>query len=41
MAVGTGGGQYPSPIFCPSKKVKNLKNTTYKKVYSNKAKIGS
>ena len=39
MAVGTGGAIAP-PIFCQPKKIKSLKITTYKSVYSNKDKIG-
>ena len=43
MAVGTGGrGDCPPPpIFCPTKKFKSIKTTTYKSVYRNKAKICS
>ena len=43
MAVGTGGGgggNCPLNIL-PDKKIKSLKITTYKHVYSNKAKICS
>ena len=43
MAVGTGGAGgaiAPPPIFCQPKKIKSLKITTYKSVYSNKDKIG-
>ena len=36
---GAGGAIAP-PIFCQPKKIKSLKITTYKSVYSNKAKIG-
>ena len=42
MAVGTGvGGQLPPPqYFANQKKIKSLKITSYKSVYSNKDKIG-
>ena len=46
MAVGTwegggseGGGAIPPPIFCQPNKIKSLKITIYKSVYSNKGKI--
>ena len=44
MAVGTGGGEQgggrncPPPNILPAKKFKSVKITTYKHVYSNKAK---
>ena len=46
MAVGTGVGRgrgaiAPLPIFCQPKKLKRLKITTYKSVYSNKAELSS
>ena len=44
MAVGTGGEGVtiaPPPIFWQPQKIKNLKITTYKSVYSNKVKIDS
>ena len=31
----------PPPLFCQLNKLKNLKTTTYKSVYSNKTEIGS
>ena len=42
MAVGTGGqGFWVGKIFCQPPKNMSLKITTYKSVYSYKAKIGS
>ena len=44
MAIGTGGrggGALPPPHILPTQKIKSLNITTYKSLYSNKAKIGS
>ena len=42
MNRGAGGGAIapPSPNILPTKKIKSLKITTHKSMYSNKGKIG-